>query len=154
MIVNTAYIYMGVGGGGGGGGGGDTPANPNLWQDGVANYPVEFTNNSSISSEYLDLTRGGGSAAFSELLLTDFNNLTITVYQGGNMYSNIVIKFEFLNSSGQLLGTETAKFTYGPTFTTPPKTVNIPSAAKIQNAKIRMKNSSSKDVKFASAVLS
>ena len=149
MIVNTAYIYMGVGGGGGG-----TPANPNLWQDGVSNYPVEFTNNSLISSRYLNLTKGGGSAAFSELLLTGFNSLTITVYQGGNEYFNIPIKIEFFNSSGQLLGTETAKFTYSSISTTQPKTVNIPSAAKIQNAKIRMTNDGNKTVKFASAVLS
>ena len=148
MIVNTAYIYMGSGGGGG-----DTPVNPNLWQDGVSNYPVEFTNNSSISSEYLNLTGGGGSAAFSELLLTGFNSLTITAYQGGDPYSNITIKIEFFNSSGQFLGRETAKFTYNPITPTKPKTVNIPSAAKIQNAKIRMTNDSSKIVKFASAVL-
>ena len=147
MIVNTAYIYMGSGGGG-------EPANPNLWQNGVSNYPVEFTNNSSISSRYLDLTRGGGSATFSELLLNGFNSLTITAYQGGNTYFNIPIKIEFFNSSGQLLGTETATFTYSGMSTTQPQTVNIPSAAKIQNAKIRMTNDSSKTVKFASAVLS
>lgn len=151
MIVNTAYIYMGSGGGGGGGG---TPVNPNLWQDGVSNYPVKFTNKSSISSKYLNLTYGGGSAAFSELLLTGFNSLTITVYRGGNTYYNIPIKIEFFNSSGQLLGTETATFTYSSMSTTPPQTVNIPSAAKIQNAIIKMTNDSSKAVKFASAVLS
>ena len=71
MIVNTAYIYMGVGGGGGG-----TPANPNLWQDGVANYPVEFTN-SSISADGLLLNKNA-TATFSELQLTDFANLKIT----------------------------------------------------------------------------
>lgn len=149
MIVNTAYIYMGDGGGGGG-----TPANPNLWQDGVANYPVEFTNNSSIKSSYLNLTYNGGSATFSELLLTGFNSLTITVYKGGNTYVNIPIKIEFFNSSGQLLGTETATFTYNSISTSQPQTVNIPSAAKIQNAKIRMTNDGNKTVKFASAVLS
>ena len=149
MIVNTAYIYMGVGGGGGG-----TPANPNLWQDGVANYPVEFTKNSSIKPKYLSLI-SGGSATFSELLLTGFNSLTITVYQGGNTYFNIPIKIEFFNSSGQLLGTETATFTYSSSSTPQPQTVNIPSAAKIQNAKIRMTNeNSTKNINLSSAVLS
>lgn len=144
MIVNTAYIYMGVGGGGGG-----TPANPNLWQDGVANYPVEFTKNSSIKPKYLSLTRGG-SATFSELLLTGFNSLTISRY-GEDFIPNIPIKIEFFNSSGQLLGTETATFTYSTTA----QSVNIPSAAKIQNAKIRMTNeNSSKNINLSSAVLS
>ena len=144
MIVNTAYIYMGVGGGGGG-----TPANPNLWQDGVANYPVEFTKNSSIKPKYLSLI-SGGSATFSELLLTGFNSLTINKY-GDNILPNIPIKIEFFNSSGQLLGTETVTFVYS----TKTQSVNIPSAAKIQNAKIRMTNeNSSKNINLSSAVLS
>ena len=143
MIVNTAYIYMGVGGGGG------TPANPNLWQDGVANYPVEFTKNSSIKPKYLSLI-SGGSATFSELLLTGFNSLTISKY-GDGFIPNIPIKIEFFNSSGQLLGTETVTFTYSTTS----QSVNIPSAAKIQNAKIRMTNeNSSKNINLSSAVLS
>ena len=144
MIVNTAYIYMGSGGGGGG-----TPANPNLWQDGVANYPVEFTKNSSIKPKYLSLI-SGGSATFSELLLTGFNSLTISKY-GDGFIPNIPIKIEFFNSSGQLLGTETVTFAYSTTT----QSVNIPSAAKIQNAKIRMTNeNSSKNINLSSAVLS
>ena len=143
MIVNTAYIYMGVGGGGG------EPANPNLWQDGVANYPVEFTNNSSIKPKYLTLT-SNGSATFSELLLTGFNSLTISRY-GNDFIPNIPIKIEFFNSSGQLLGTETVTFTYSTTA----QSVNIPSAAKIQNAKIRMTNeNSSRIINLSSALLS
>ena len=86
MIVNTAYIYMGVGGGGGG-----EPANPNLWQDGVSNYPVEFTN-SSISSDGLHLAKGGGAATFSELILTGFNSLTISMYKDVTIFTNIPIK--------------------------------------------------------------
>ena len=134
---------------GAGGGGGGTPANPNLWQDGVANYPVEFTNSSSIKPEYLTLTRGG-SATFSELLLTGFNSLTISVYDG-TLIANIPIKIEFFNSSGQLLGTETVTFA----FSTSTQSANIPSAAKIQNAKIRMTNeNSNKNINLSSAVLS
>ena len=67
MIVNTAYIYMG----------GGAAVNPNLWQDGVANYPVEFKN-SSISSNGLKLNKTGSDATFSELQLTGFNSLTIS----------------------------------------------------------------------------
>ena len=144
MIVNTAYIYMGSGGGGGG-----EPANPNLWQNGVSNYPVEFTNNSSIKPNYLTLT-SSGSATFSELLLTGFNSLTISRY-GNDFLPNIPIKIEFFNSSGQLLGTETVTFAYS----TKTQSVNIPSAAKIQNAKIRMTNeNSSRNINLSSAVLS
>ena len=140
MIVNTAYIYMGSGG---------AQVNPNLWQDGVANYPVEFTKNSSIKPRYLSLI-SGGSATFSELLLTGFNSLTISKY-GDGFIPNIPIKIEFFNSSGQLLGTETVTFTYSTTT----QSVNIPSAAKIQNAKIRMTNeNSSKNINLSSAVLS
>ena len=70
MIVNTAYIYMG---------GGGAEVNPNLWKDGVSNYPVVFTKGSSISAEGLHLPKNGGAATFSELRLTGFNSLTISV---------------------------------------------------------------------------
>ena len=129
MIVNTAYIYMGTGG---------APVNPNLWQDGVSNYPVEF-NNSSISSDGLKLESRGGSATFSELRLTGFNSLTISLKQGAKPFTETTIKIEFLNSAGQLLGTETV--TYQALVTATPQTVNIPSSGKIQNAKIRITHS-------------
>lgn len=138
MIVNTAYIYMGVGGGGGGGGG--TPANPNLWQDGVSNYPVAFTKGSSISADGLKLPKNSGAATFSELQLTGFNSLTISV--NTRVVIDIPIKIEFLNSAGQLLGTETVTFKGSQSGTPAPQTVNIPSSAKIQNAKISMTNTS------------
>lgn len=149
MIVNTAYIYMGVGGGGGGGGG-DTPVNPNLWQDGVSNYPVTFTKESSISSDGVLLTRNEGSATFSELQLTGYNSLTLSRVIG-SIAAPINIKIEFLNSEGQLLGKATAAFKDD----TQPKTVNIPGSAKIQNAKIRMTNTSrTLPVTLSSALLS
>lgn len=127
MIVNTAYIYMGRGG---------APVNPNLWQDGVSNYPVVFTNGSSISSVGLSLPKDSGAATFSELRLTDFNSLTISRNPDEPLFSNLNITIEFFNSEGQLIGTETATFSK----TVKTKTVNIPSSAKMQNAKIRMKN--------------
>ena len=144
MIVNTAYIYMGSGGG--------APINPNLRQDGVSNYPVEF-NNSSISSDGLYLQKNGGNATFSELQLTGFNSLTISV--NTRMIIDIPIKIEFFNSAGQLLGKETVTFKVSASGTPAPKTVNIPSSAKIQTAKIRMTNTS-KNVSgtLSSAVLS
>lgn len=146
MIVNTAYIYMGNGGGG-------TPANPNLWQDGVSNYPVVFTN-SSISSNGLELTKNGGSATFSELQLTGFNSLTITLKPNTVLTSNVGITIEFLNSAEQLLGTETATFSGG-SGQQKTKTVNIPSSAKIRNAKIRMTDTSKMNsITLSSAVLS
>ena len=148
MIVNTAYIYMGAGGGGGGGGG--TPVNPNLWQDGVSNYPVTFTEQSSISSDGVILSASGGSATFSELQLTNYNSLTISRVVGG-FASPVDIRIEFLNSEGQLLGKQTAAFKSD----TKPQTVNIPSSAKIQNAKIRMTNTSRLSaVTLSSALLS
>ena len=131
MIVNTAYIYMGSGGGGGG-----TPVNPNLWQDGVSNYPVTFTKQSSISSDGLILSESG-AATFSELQLTGYNSLTLSRVIGGFAYP-VDITIEFLNSEGQLLGKQTAAFKAD----TKPQTVNIPGSAKIQNAKIRMTNTS------------
>lgn len=131
MIVNTAYIYMGSGG---------APVNPNLWQNGVSNYPVEFTKDSSISSDGLVLTSRGGSATFSELRLTGFNSLTISLPQGTKFFfTETTITIEFLNSAGQMLGTETV--TYKAFATVNPQTVNIPSPAKTQNAKIRITNS-------------
>ena len=141
MIVNTAYIYMGVGGG--------TPVNPNLWQDGVSNYPVTFTKQSSISSNGVLLSEGG-SATFSELQLTGYNSLTLSRVTG-SFAMPVDIKIEFLDSEGQLLGTETAEFKSD----TKPQTVNIPGSAKIQNAKIRMTNTPRKfPVTLSSAVLS
>ena len=142
MIVNTAYIYMGSGGGG-------EPANPNLWQDGVANYPVTFTKNSSISSDGVLLAEGG-SATFSELQLTGYNSLTISRVTGP-FAAPIDITIEFLNSEGHLLGKETAAFTSN----MKSQTVNLPGSAKIQNAKIRMKNTSKLiPVTLSSALLS
>ena len=142
MIVNTAYIYMGVGGGG-------TPANPNLWQDGVSNYPVTFTEHSSISSDGVFLAESG-SATFSELQLTGYNSLTISRVTGP-FAPPIDITIEFLNSEGHLLGKETAAFKTN----AKSQTVNIPGSAKIQNAKIRIKNNSrSTPVTLSSAVLS
>ena len=142
MIVNTAYIYMGSGGGG-------TPANPNLWQNGVSNYPVTFTKQSSISSDGVLLTEGG-SATFSELQLTGYNSLTISRVTGSFAPPND-IKIEFLNSEGQLLGKETAAFKTN----MQSQTVNIPGSAKIQNAKIIMTNTSKMTpVTLSSAVLS
>ena len=143
MIVNTAYIYMGDGGGGGGGGG--TPANPNLWQDGVANYPVEFTN-SSISANGLLLNKRG-AATFSELQLTDFAKLEIS---GNSQLLNIDVKFEFFDSSDQLLGTKTVTFH----MSISTRTVTVPSKARIKNAKIKITNTTSNSVTLISAVLS
>ena len=141
MIVNTAYIYMGSGGGGGG-----TPVNPNLWQDGVANYPVEFTN-SSISADGMLLNKNA-TATFSELQLTDFANLKIS---GNNSQPlNIEIKFEFFDSGDQLLGTKSA--TFPPSTST--KTVEVPSKARIKNAKIKITNTKRYSVTLISAVLS
>lgn len=125
MIVNTAYIYMGSGG---------AVVYPNLWQDGVANYPVEFTN-SSISSDGLILPSNGSAATFSELPLSDFNSLTLT----GNAspaFRTTKIVIEFFNSAGQSLGKETMSFSTS--YKT--LTVNIPSSAKLKDAKIKITN--------------
>ena len=141
MIVNTAYIYMG----------GGAAVNPNLWQDGVANYPVELTKNSLISSDGLKLTAKGGTATFSELPLTGFNSLTISKFEGSTIFTKINYTIEFFNSAGQLLGTETV--TFSPQVSI--NTVNIPGSAKIQKAKIRMTNTSNNAaIIFASALLS
>lgn len=139
MIVNTAYIYMG----------GGAAVNPNLWQDGVANYPVEFTN-SSISADGLILPNNGSAATFSKLSLSDFNSLTLS----GNAspaFGTTKIVIEFFNSAGQSLGTETM------TFSTSYKTltVNIPSSAKLKNAKIKITNTATgKSFTVSTALLS
>ena len=133
MIVNTAYIYMGVGGGGGGGG---TPANPNLWQDGVSNYPVVFTGDGSISSGGLNFILTPGDATFSELPLKSFNSLTLsgrTTAQGLN--PKVEISIEFYSDDNVLIGTRSATFSKSGNSVT----VDIPSSAKIQNAKIKIK---------------
>ena len=144
MIVNTAYIYMGSGGGG------DTPANPNLWQNGVSNYPVEFTN-SSIKATGLNFIARQGDATFSELPLTYFNRLTLTGRITSGPSRTTEISIEFYSSDNVLIGTTTAEF---------PKseksvTVDIPSSAKIQNAKIKIKKAAYGNPSiFSSAVLS
>lgn len=143
MIVNTAYIYMGSGG---------APVNPNLWQDGVANYPVVFTKDSSISSKGVTLTNRGGAATFSEIPLTGFNSLTISRTEEDFIpFINFNITIEFLNNSDDLLGTETATFKHGVNT----NTVSIPGSAKIQKAKIRMtNNNNNSSITFVSALLS
>lgn len=140
MIVNTAYIYMG----------GGAAVNPNLWQDGVSNYPVSFKN-SSISSDGLHLPKGGSAATFSELQLTSFNSLTISRDPNVQLFANLNITIEFFNSADQLLGTETATFSKSVVT----QTVNIPSSAKIQNAKISIKNTNKNyAITLVSALLS
>ena len=126
MIVNPAYIYMGSGGG--------EPVNPYLWQDGVYNYPVEFSGAHEFSEDGLDLTSAGATATFSELQLTGFRNLTVTAGNGFISSRGIKLTVEFLNSNGQSLGTETA------TFFSSERTqaVTIPSSARIKNAKIKI----------------
>ena len=148
MIVNTAYIYMGVGGGGGG----DTPANPNLWQDGVSNYPVVFTN-SSISAAGLNFKSVSGDATFSELPLTQFNSLTLSgrITSGPGISTKVEININFYSSDNVLLGTKTAGFTKSGGSVT----VDIPSSAKKQNAKIKIeKTESGHAVTLSSALLS
>ena len=126
MIVNTAYIYMGSGG----------AVNPNLWQDGVSNYPVVFTGGCSLSSSGLYFTNVEGSATFSELPLKDFNSLTLSGILNSDMrplQANISI--EFYSRDNELIGSTTATVsTYGD-----PVTVGIPSSAKIKNAKIKIR---------------
>ena len=143
MIVNTAYIYMGNGGG--------EPANPNLWQDGVSNYPVVFTD-SSISADGLKFTLAPGDATFSELPLKSFNNLTLSGRAtGGGMNPKVEISIEFYNGDNVLIGTRSATFLKSETGVT----VDIPSSAKIQNAKIKIKKAEyNKPSIFSSAVLS
>ena len=139
MIVNTAYIYMG----------GGATVNPNLWQDGVSNYPVVFISSSSISSDGLYLPYNTSAATFSELPLTDFNSLTLSVTIKGA--SGTLLPIGFYDASGSLIETVTAEFK-GSGGTT---TVNIPSSAKIQNAKIKITNKSSiATITVNSAVLS
>ena len=144
MIVNTAYIYMGSGGGGG------EPANPNLWQNGVSNYPVELTN-SSIKVDGLKFIVGQGDATFSELPLTNFNRLTLTGLVSSGPTRTSEISIEFYSSDNVLIRTTPAEF---------PKseksvTVDIPSSAKIQNAKIKIKKTDyMSSLTFSSAVLS
>ena len=144
MIVNTAYIYMGSGGGGG------EPANPNLWQNGVSNYPVEFTN-SSIKPDGLKFITKQGDATFSELPLTYFNRFTLTGRITSGPTRTTEIGIEFYSSDNVLIGTTTAEF---------PKseksvTVDIPSSAKIQNAKIKIKKTDYyTSLTFSSALLS
>ena len=127
MIVNTAYIYMGSGG---------TPVNSNLWQDGVANYPVVFTGNCSISADGLNFISTPGDATFSELPLKSFNSLTLSGRTtAGGMNPKVEIGIEFYSSDNVLIGTRSATFSKSENSVA----VDIPSSAKIQNAKIKIK---------------
>ena len=127
MIVNTAYIYMGSGG---------APVNPNLWQDGISNYPVEFTGGCSISADGLNFISTPGDATFSELPLKSFNSLTLsgrTSAQGMN--PKVEIGIEFYSDDNVLIGTRSATFSKSGNSVT----IDIPSSAKIQNANIKIK---------------
>lgn len=140
MIVNTAYIYMG----------GGVAVNPNLFQDGVSNYPVVFIS-SSISSDGLYLPYKGSAATFSELPLTDFNSLTLSATLKGGPADTTVVKIEFYDAFDRLIETESVTFRNS----AGTRTVNIPSSAKIQNAKIKITNTSTiKNVTINSALLS
>lgn len=142
MIVNTAYIYMGDG----------AAVNPNLWQDGVSNYPATFTGGCQISRDGLYFPSPAGDATFSELPLTNFNTLTITgrVFYDMPLQTNISI--EFYSRDNVLIGTSGATITtYGAT-----AAINIPSSAKIKNARIKIKKDATPGfyITLSSAVLS
>lgn len=139
MIVNTAYIYMG----------GGAAVNPNLFQDGVSNYPVVFTSSASISSDGVYLPYSYSSATFSELPLTDFNSLTLSIIIKGA--DGTILPIEFYDASGSQIETVSAEFKgSGGT-----SSVNIPGAAKIENAKIKITNKSSiAKITISSALLS
>lgn len=141
MIVNTAYFYMG----------GGAAVNPNLWQDGVSNYPVEFTY-SSISSEGLKFTSAPGAATFSELPLTHFNSLTLTGRRNsGGSQADVNIDISFYSSDNMLIGAKTATFLKSGNSVA----VDIPSSAKIPNAKIKIEKSKyGADATLSSALLS
>ena len=141
MIVNTSYIYMG----------GGAAVNPNLWQDGVSNYPVEFTN-SSISSEGLKFTSLPGAATFSELPLTHFNSLTLTGHRvSGGSIAEVDIGINFYSSDNVLIGETTATFSKSGNSVV----VDIPSSAKIPNAKIKIEKAKyNSDATLSSALLS
>ena len=143
MIVNTAYIYMGSGGG--------APVNPNLWQDGVSNYPVVFTN-SSISADGLNFISAPGDATFSELTLKSFNNLTLSGRAtGAGMNPKVEIIIEFYSGDNVLIETRSATFLKSENSVA----VDIPSSAKIQNAKIKIKKAAyGSPSTLSSAVLS
>ena len=143
MIVNTAYIYMGSGG---------APVNPNLWQDGVSNYPVAFTGDCSISAGGLNFTQTPGDATFSELTLKQFNSLTLSGRTSASgINPKIEIGIEFYSSDNVLIGTTTATFSKSGNSVA----VDIPSSAKIPNAKIKIEKAKcGSDATLSSAVLS
>ena len=124
MIVNPAYIYMGAGGG--------EPVNPNLWENGVTNYPAVF-NGASISSNGILFNSSSNSVTFSELPLTGFKSLTLT---GGTQFGSISKNFtvKFFNSTDDHLGSETVTFTSS----AKTQTVSIPASARIKDAKIKI----------------
>lgn len=137
MIVNTAYPFMGEKG---------PSVNPYLWQDGVSNYPVQFTR-ANISIEGLKINSNGGSATFSEMTLTKFTSLTITGEGSANMGS-VAVNIEFY-SDDALIGKETVNFSKSGNT----RNVNIPISARVKNAKIKMSNKSSYNVTMSEAVL-
>jgi len=124
MIVNTAYIYMG----------GGAAVNPNLWQDGVSNYPAAL-NKSKITTDGLVFTNAAGTAIFSDLTLTHFNSLKLSGRATGpTITAKVTIDVEFRGADDNLLGSSTA------TFSRSGETVSltIPSSAKVSNAKIKI----------------
>lgn len=126
MIVNTAYIYMGRGGG--------TPVNPNLWQDGVSNYPAAL-NKSTITTDGLVFTSAAGTAIFSDLPLTHFNGLKLSGRTAGATISaKVTVEIEFYDSNDTLLGNANATFSKSGGSVS----LNIPTSAKVSNAKIKI----------------
>ena len=143
MIVNTSYIYMGSGG---------AAVNPNLWQDGVSNYPATFTGGCQISWDGLHMPSPAGDATFSELPLTNFNTLTITGRLFYDMPLQTNISIEFYSRDNVLIGGTTMRVsTFGDT-----AAINIPSSAKIKNARIKIKKDTTAGtyITLSSAVLS
>ena len=125
MFVYPAYIYMSNGG---------TPANPNLWQDGVSNYPATL-DKSNITTAGLVFTTNAGTAIFSDLPLTHFNSLKLSGHTAGaGMSAKVSVEIEFRDSNDTLLGNASATFSKSGDSVS----MNIPTSAKVPNAKIKI----------------
>lgn len=141
MIVNTAYIYMGVGGGG-------AEVNPVIFSKNEINYKYTGTNFYITPDGYIGIG-GNSELIFEDLDLTTFEKLTITAYNDLNKTQYLTVNV--IDSSGNVSNGITLSFNRNNTGT---NLFDIPAEFKRAKMKIKFSLPAFSQLTLQSAILS
>lgn len=139
MIVNPAYIYMGIGG---------APGNPVIFQQNEINYKYSGTNFTKTTEDYFEM-QSNSELIFENLDLTNFEKLKVMVQ---NTYPrNLYLTVNFITSSGKTSDNIENRIYANNTRT---YTFNIPTDFKDKKMKIKFSLGGGSLLTLQSAILS